>query len=189
MGRGGTSPRIQASLSGISHEPEPLTRSRYKQPCPDPTPPVLDLPRRLPLRTALRPGSNATRERRSGPVPVHDVCSVGARHAHPADSCPDLPARRSFKVSDRIVASMMLWTRSFRACCGIRFLSRAPSSLAPNYAWGGNLTSSSFILRRSESSSATSYLLHTPSRSAPREVPTPLVFVSASHWDATSHRG
>ncbi|KAH9887998.1 hypothetical protein C8Q73DRAFT_748356 [Cubamyces lactineus] len=42
---------------------------------------------------------------------------------------------------------------------------------------------------RHSSSLATGYLLRTPSPSAPREVPTPLVFVSASSWDASSRKG
>ncbi|KAI8972870.1 hypothetical protein BD414DRAFT_517841 [Trametes punicea] len=39
------------------------------------------------------------------------------------------------------------------------------------------------------SSSSSAYLLRTPPASAPREVPTPLVFVSASSWDASSRNG
>ncbi|KAI0659917.1 hypothetical protein C8Q70DRAFT_982551 [Cubamyces menziesii] len=42
---------------------------------------------------------------------------------------------------------------------------------------------------RHSNSSATGYLLRTPPPSAPREVPTPLVFVSASSWDASSRKG
>ncbi|KAL6302659.1 hypothetical protein BKA93DRAFT_736241 [Sparassis latifolia] len=46
------------------------------------------------------------------------------------------------------------------------------------------------LLRCSTSSSiSTSYLLRSPPSSAPREVPTPLVFVSASRWDAASSSG
>ncbi|KII94331.1 hypothetical protein PLICRDRAFT_100150 [Plicaturopsis crispa FD-325 SS-3] len=37
--------------------------------------------------------------------------------------------------------------------------------------------------------SATSYILRTPPRSAPREVPTPLVFLSARAWDEDSGEG
>ncbi|KAI9062065.1 hypothetical protein FKP32DRAFT_1612745 [Trametes sanguinea] len=42
---------------------------------------------------------------------------------------------------------------------------------------------------RHSSSSSTAYLLRTPPASAPREVPTPLVFVSSSSWDARSREG
>ncbi|EIW54678.1 uncharacterized protein TRAVEDRAFT_130448 [Trametes versicolor FP-101664 SS1] len=38
-------------------------------------------------------------------------------------------------------------------------------------------------------SSSTAYLLRTPPSSAPREVPTPLVFASSSSWDANSRTG
>jgi hypothetical protein len=34
--------------------------------------------------------------------------------------------------------------------------------------------------------SVTAYTIRTPPASAPREVPTPLVFLSASAWDGTS---
>ncbi|KAM5543558.1 hypothetical protein V8D89_002809 [Ganoderma adspersum] len=38
-------------------------------------------------------------------------------------------------------------------------------------------------------SSSTAYLLRTPPPSAPREVPTPLVFVSSGSWDPSSRNG
>ncbi|KAI0641394.1 hypothetical protein C8Q79DRAFT_1014338 [Trametes meyenii] len=43
--------------------------------------------------------------------------------------------------------------------------------------------------RHSSTSTATAYLLRTPPSSAPREVPTPLVFVSSSALDANSRNG
>ncbi|KAI0765887.1 hypothetical protein BD413DRAFT_159817 [Trametes elegans] len=46
-----------------------------------------------------------------------------------------------------------------------------------------------FFLNPSRHSSSTAYLLRTPPASAPREVPTPLVFVSSSGWDAKSRDG
>ncbi|KAH9917132.1 uncharacterized protein BXZ73DRAFT_53449 [Epithele typhae] len=40
-----------------------------------------------------------------------------------------------------------------------------------------------------QSSSSTRYLLRTPAASAPREVPTPIVFVSSSTWDPLRRKG
>lgn len=45
------------------------------------------------------------------------------------------------------------------------------------------------FLRYSTAAGPTAYLLRQPSPSAPREVPTPLVFVSASQWDDSSAEG
>ncbi|OCH84285.1 hypothetical protein OBBRIDRAFT_815523 [Obba rivulosa] len=44
-------------------------------------------------------------------------------------------------------------------------------------------------MTKARQSSSTTYILRTPLPSAPREVPTPLVFVSSSKWDPSSRRG
>ncbi|KAI0821827.1 hypothetical protein BC628DRAFT_1328650 [Trametes gibbosa] len=46
-----------------------------------------------------------------------------------------------------------------------------------------------FLNTTRNSSTSTAYLLRTPPSSAPREVPTPLVFVSSSSWDPKSCTG
>ncbi|KAI0667227.1 hypothetical protein C8Q78DRAFT_982672 [Trametes maxima] len=65
-----------------------------------------------------------------------------------------------------------------------RLGSRARPHVVTAFSLGGL-----FLNSTRHSSTATAYLLRTPSSSAPREVPTPLVFVSSSNWDASSRNG
>ncbi|KAI0628647.1 hypothetical protein C8Q77DRAFT_361061 [Trametes polyzona] len=63
------------------------------------------------------------------------------------------------------------------------FGARARPHLVSAFGLGG------LFLNPARHSSSTAYLLRTPPSSAPREAPTPLVFVSSSPWDADSRKG
>ncbi|EMD32277.1 hypothetical protein CERSUDRAFT_58818 [Gelatoporia subvermispora B] len=66
----------------------------------------------------------------------------------------------------------------------LRFSRRRPVSLSLAFGFGSFIGNS---VRHS--SSSTTFILRQPAPDAPREVPTPLVFVSSSAWDTSSSKG
>ncbi|KAI0353889.1 hypothetical protein OH77DRAFT_1426719 [Trametes cingulata] len=68
-----------------------------------------------------------------------------------------------------------------QACKGLG--ARARPHVVAAFSLGG------LFFNSARQSSSTTYLLRTPPSSAPREVPTPLVFVSSSGWDPNSRQG